>query len=105
MASDTLPPDLTLLGGTLTELAREQRLLRLQVDNIAARLAGHDTRFAGVEASIHGLIGEMSRGFGQQQQQLTRIELRLDAVQAGLTGIGATLADNTRLLTDFLSRS
>jgi uncharacterized protein involved in exopolysaccharide biosynthesis len=113
MADTPLPqPDLTLLSGSIAEMGRDQRLLRLQVDNIAARLASHDQRFtaidsrlATVEQSIHGLTSETARGFGQQQQQLTRIEQRLDAVQAGLTGIGAALAENTRLLADFLARS
>jgi hypothetical protein len=120
MADDTLPPpDLTLLGGTITEMGRDVRLLRLQVDNIAARLASHDQRFsaldtrltgidqrfASIEQSIHNLIGETARGFGQQQQQLTRLEQRFDVVDAGLTAIREGLAANTKLLTDLLGRS
>ena len=111
MADTPIPPDLTLLGGTITEVGRDVRLLRLQMDNMAARLASHDQRFtaldarsAGIEQSIHNLIGEVARGFGQQQQQLTRMEKRFDVVDTGLTGIGATLAENTRLLSDFLAR-
>jgi uncharacterized coiled-coil protein SlyX len=109
MATDTLPPDLTLLSGSITEMGRDVRLLRLQVDNIAARLAAqdqrHDQRFSAIdqrlatlEQSIHELIGETARGFGQQQQQLTRVEQRLDALGTGLAGIQETLAAQTKLL-------
>jgi hypothetical protein len=119
VADDTIPPpDLTLLGGTITEMGRDVRLLRLQVDNIAARLGTHDQRFSaldtrltgidqrftGIEQSIHNLIGEVARGFGQQQQQLTRIEKRFDAADAGLTAIREGLAANTKLLSDLLAR-
>jgi uncharacterized coiled-coil protein SlyX len=109
MADTPIPPDLTLLSGQITETGRDVRLLRLQVDNIAARLAAqdqrHDQRFTAVdqrlatlEQSIHELIGETARGFGQQQQQLTRVEQRLDALGTGLAGIQETLAAQTKLL-------
>jgi hypothetical protein len=124
MASETLSPEITLLGGQITEIGRDLRPLRLQVDNIArlatndqrftgidGRLSGIDQRFTGVEGrlaaveqSIHDLIGETARGFGQQQQRLTRIEQRFDAVDAGLGAIREGLAANTRLLTDLLGR-
>lgn len=111
MAGTSLPPDLTLLSGQITETGRDIRLLRLQVDNIAARLATHDQRFTAIdqrlatlEQSTHELIGETARGFGQQQQQLTRVEQRLDALGTGLAGIQETLAAQTKLLTDALAR-
>jgi hypothetical protein len=118
VADDTIPPDLTLLGGQITEMGRDVRLMRLQVDNIAARLAAHDQRFTAidqrftaidgrlgtVEQSIHELTGEMARGFGQQQQQLTRIEKRFDVVDAGLTALRDGMAENTKLLSDLLAR-
>ena len=53
---------------------------------------GIEARLATVEQSIHELISEIARGFGQQQQQLTRMEQRFDAVDAGLAGIRSTLA-------------
>jgi hypothetical protein len=91
MAFDTIPPpNLPLIGGAVTEIARDLRLLRLQVDAFAARLATHDQRFT------PDLIGEVARGFGQQQEQLTRIEQRFDAVDAGLTAIRTTLAEMVR---------
>jgi uncharacterized coiled-coil protein SlyX len=113
MADTPIPPDLTLLSGSMTEMGRDLRLLRLQVDNIAARLASHDQRFTSIdgrftaldgrmatmEQSIHGLTGEMARGFGQQGQQLTRMEQQIGVLNAGLTEIKTTLAESIRLLT------
>ena len=94
--------DLTLLAGTLSELARDMRLMRLQVDNLASRfagldgrLSGLDGRIAGLEQSFHDLVGEVSRGFGQQQQQITRLEKRIDGVDAGLAALRLDLASNT----------
>jgi uncharacterized coiled-coil protein SlyX len=121
MATETLPPpplDLTLLGGNIAEITRDIRMLRLQVDIITGRLAGQDQRFttidqrftgidgrmAEIEKSIHGMLGEMSRGFGQQQQQLTRMEKRFDGVEATLADLGRTLGEQTKLLTDLLAR-
>jgi len=96
--SETL--DLTLLTGT--EIARDVRLMRLQVDNLSSRLSGQDGRLGGIEGrlgameqSFHGLVGEMSRGFGQVQQQLTRGEKRIEAVDAGLTALREELAAST----------
>lgn len=92
--------DVTLLSGSVAEIGRDLRLLRLQIDIIAGRLANQAVRFTGIEGrlatveqSIHELIGETARGFGQQQQ-LTRIEQRFDAVDTGLADIAAALAAN-----------
>jgi len=98
--SDTV--DLTLISGTLQELARDVRLLRLQIDSLASRAAGQDSRLGGIdgriaamEQSFHELVGEVSRGFGQVQQQITRLEKRTDQVDAGLSTLRADLADST----------
>jgi hypothetical protein len=98
--SDTI--DLTMLSGQMQEVVREVRLLRLQVDNVVSRITGHDARFSGIDGrlssldqSFHDLAGEMSRGFGQMQQQLTRHEKRLDAVDAGLAQLRVDLGDST----------
>jgi hypothetical protein len=40
-----------------------------------------------LEQAIYGIINELGRGFGQQQQQITRLEKRIDAVDVGLTGL------------------
>jgi hypothetical protein len=40
-----------------------------------------------LEQAIHGIINELGRGFDQQQQQITRLEKRIDAVDVGLTGL------------------
>jgi hypothetical protein len=105
--------DLTLLSGTMLEISRDIRLMRLQLDSLASRLSGQDGRIGGIdgriagvegrlgalEGSFHDLVGETSRGFGQQQQQLTRLEKRIDAVDAGLATLRTELAeDTTRIL-------
>jgi chromosome segregation ATPase len=94
--------DLTLLASGVQEIAREVRLMRLQVDNLASRLSGQDGRLGGIEGrigameqSFHDLLGEVSRSFGQMQQQATRQEKRTEAVDAGLTALRAELADST----------
>jgi hypothetical protein len=84
--------DLTLLSSTVQEIGRELRLLRLQVDQLASVLP---QRLTVIEQSFHDLVGEVSRGFGQMQQQATRHEKRLEAVDAGLTALRAELAENT----------
>ncbi len=81
--SETL--DLTVLSGLVQETAREARLMRLQVDNLASRFAGMEQRVSVLEQSFHDLVGEVSRGFSQVQQRATRHEKRLDAVDAGWT--------------------
>jgi hypothetical protein len=98
--SDTV--DLTLLAGSLTEITRDVRLMRLQLDNMASRLSaqegrigGIDGRIASLEQSFHDLVGEVSRGFGQQQQQLTRLEKRLDGLDAGLSTLRTDLVAGT----------
>ena len=73
-------------------MQRDLRLLRLQTDNLASRVGTLDQRVATLEQAIHGIISEMGRGFGQQQQQIARLEKRIDAVDAGLTGIREELA-------------
>jgi hypothetical protein len=84
--------DLTLLSSTVQEIGRELRLLRLQVDQLASVLP---QRLAVIEQSFHDLVGEVSRGFGQVQQQATRQEKRLEAVDAGLTALRGELAAST----------
>jgi prefoldin subunit 5 len=94
--------DLTVLSGLMQETQREMRLLRLQTDNLAARvgtldqrLSTVDQRLATLEQAAHGIIGEMGRGFGQTQQQATRLEKRIDAVDAGLTALRAAMDAST----------
>ncbi len=87
--------DLTLLAGTMQEVAREVRLMRLQLDNLASRLAGQEGRVGALEQSFHDLVGEVSRGLGQVQQQITRQEKRLEAVDGGLAALRAELAEST----------
>lgn len=98
--SDTV--DLTLLAGSLQEITRNIRLMRLQMDNLASRLNAQDGRLAGIdgrigamEQSFHDLVGEVSRGFGQQQQQLMRMEKRFDVLGFGLAALQESLAANT----------
>lgn len=98
--SDTV--DLTLLAGSLLEITRDVRLMRLQLDNMAARISGQDGRLGGIdgriasmEQSFHDLVGEVSRGFGQQQQQLARMEKRFDVVEAGLAALQVNLDAST----------
>ena len=66
--------------------------LCLQVDQLAT---GLPPRMAVIEQSFHELVGEVSRGFGQLQQQATRLEKRLDAVDAGLSALRGELVDST----------
>jgi hypothetical protein len=76
--------------------------MRLQLDNLAARTSAQDGRLGGIdgriavmEQSFHDLVGEVSRGFDQQQQQATRQEKRLDTLDAGLSALQSDLASST----------
>jgi hypothetical protein len=98
--SDTV--DVTLMVGLVQETAREVRLLRLQTENLASRFAGMEQRLAVMEQSFHELVGEISRGFGQMQQQMTRQERRLDAVDAGLSSLREGSAKTVEMLQELL---
>ena len=87
--------DLTLLSGAVTGIERDLRLLRLQVDNVVSRFASMEQRLAVLEQSFHDLVAEMSRGFGQMQQQAARQEKRLDVLDAGLSDLRAGMDDST----------
>lgn len=84
--------DLSFISGLVQGLDREMRLLRLQVDNLAS---GIPPRLTVIERSFHELTGEVSRGFGQMQQQLTRHEKRFDGLDAALAKLGTDLAEST----------
>ena len=84
--------DLSFISGLVQGLDREMRLLRLQVDNLAG---GIPPRLAVIEQSFHELTGEVARGFGQMQQQFSRQEQRLNALDAGLAKLGVDLAEST----------
>jgi hypothetical protein len=79
--------DFSLLTGKLAELEREARLLRLQVAQLVNQGATHDQRLATLEQGFHDLVREVSAGFGQQQQQITRIEHRLEGLGTALDGL------------------
>ena len=98
--SDTV--DVTLMAGLTPETAREVRLLRLQTENLASRFAGMEQRLAVMERSFHELVGEISRGFGQTQQQMTRQEKRLDAADAGLSSLREGSAKTAEMLQELL---
>jgi hypothetical protein len=85
-----------------TRLAEALGEMRTSFADVRTAFAGQDGRLGGIEGrlsameqSFHGLVNEVSRGFGQQQQQLTRLEKRINAVDAGLSALGAALADST----------
>jgi hypothetical protein len=84
--------DLSFISGLVQGLDQEMRLLRLQVDNLAG---GIPPRLAVIEQSFHELTGEVARGFGQMQQQFSRQEQRLNALDAGLGKLAADLAEST----------
>jgi hypothetical protein len=84
--------DLTLLSGMIQGVDREMRLMRLQLEQIAG---GMPPRLSAVEQSFHGLTVEVTRGFGQLQQQLTRQEKRLDALDGGLATLRSALNEST----------
>ena len=90
--------DSTLLGGTVQEIARAMRLLRLQVESSSTRMGVVDQRLTNLEQGLDRLTSRVSRGFGQIQQQLTRTEKRFDAVDAGLGALREQAATNTRQL-------
>jgi hypothetical protein len=75
------------------ETARDVRLLRLQVGNIASRLFGIEGRVGTLEQAFHELVGETARGFGQVQ--LTRHEKRFDMLDVGLASLRGDLAEST----------
>ncbi len=87
--------DLTLLSGTVVEIARDVRLMRLQIDAVASRLASQDGRIGALEQSFHELLGETSRDFGQVQHQLTRLDKRIETIDAKLGDIQTGLAGST----------
>jgi septal ring factor EnvC (AmiA/AmiB activator) len=106
--SDTV--DLTFLSSQMTGLERELRLVRLQLENVTQRIAGIDgrtslieARLGGLEQSFHDLAAEMSRGFGQMQQQLTRLERRIDQVDAGLGAMHISNERTEKLLAEILA--
>jgi hypothetical protein len=101
--SDEVIPHLTLLSGPTQETAREVRLMRLQLDNLVARAAGADQRIGVLEQSFHELVGEVARGFGQLQQQVSRQEKRLDAIDAGLTSLRETAAESVRQMGELVA--
>jgi hypothetical protein len=95
--SDTI--DLSLLSSPMQGLDRDLRLMMSQVDAVIPRLAA-------LEQSFHDLVAEVARGFGQVQQQMTRQEKRIDAVDNGLASLQAALADSTaRIIEAFGARS
>jgi prefoldin subunit 5 len=83
--SDTI--DLTMLSGSIQEMQRDLRLLRLQTETMAARNGTLDQ-------AIHGTINEIGRGFDQLQQQVTRLERRVDGVDAELTALREAVDTN-----------
>jgi prefoldin subunit 5 len=83
--SDTI--DLTMLSGSIQEMQRDLRLLRLQTETMAARNGTLDQ-------AIHGTINEIGRGFDQLQQQVTRLERRIDGVDAELTALREAVDTN-----------
>ena len=99
--------DLTLLGGRMHEMARELRFVRLQLDQLTAtvppRLAALEQSYAALERSSHELTSETARGFGQVQQQQTRMEQRLNAVADGLASINRQLGEQASALADILA--
>jgi hypothetical protein len=119
MSEEPSLADPTLLSGLVQKMARDVRLLRLQLDNLAPRLISTDQRLAITEQrfvavdqrlavkerSIHQLIGEVSCGFRQMQQQLTRGEKRFDAMNAGLAGPAASSPRVEDLVADRVAKA
>jgi hypothetical protein len=48
-----------------------------------------------LEESLHDLVADVARGFGEVQQQMNRLEKRIDAVADGVASLRAQLADST----------
>ena len=48
-----------------------------------------------IEQSFHALVSEVARGFVQRRQQLTRVERRIDAVDARVAALRTALLDGT----------
>jgi hypothetical protein len=98
--------DLTMLAGTLQEVQRDMRLPRVQLEQLAgtapARLDSIDARLGVMEKIVHSLATEITRDFGQVQQGLTRHERRFDTLDAGLTSLRESAADNTQQLEEVL---
>jgi hypothetical protein len=40
-----------------------------------------------LEQSYHDLVAEVARGFGQIQQKITQLEMRIDAIDTGVANI------------------
>jgi hypothetical protein len=93
MADEHPLSDLTQLGGAIAEMARDLRLLRVQVEHIAARLAAHEQRLTALDA--RSALIERST-----PQQLSRF----DAVDAALTAIREWLLANQRMLIELVGR-
>ena len=86
--------DLSFISGVIS-LDIVMRLLRLQVDIWRDVTDQRTLLLAVIERSFHELTGEVSRGFGQMQQQLTRHEKRFDGLDAALAKLGTDLAEST----------
>jgi Tfp pilus assembly protein PilN len=87
--------DLTLLSGKLQEVERDVRFIRIQLEALTAVVPA---RLGSIEQVTNTLISEMSRGFGQVQQQLTRQEKRLDQVHVGLADLNNTVSSQSATL-------
>jgi hypothetical protein len=85
-SDDTI--DLRMMFSQAQENARELRLVRIQLAHLNGTLP---SRLTELEQAFHAVADELSRGFGQMQQQLTRNEKRLDAVDRGLSEILAAI--------------
>jgi TolA-binding protein len=101
--------DLTLLSGLVQETQRETRLLRLQMESVVSRLttmdqriATLDQRIATLEQGFHALLAEFGRGQGQMQQQITRVEQRIDGVSSGLSEMHRALDDGINRVIEVL---
>jgi hypothetical protein len=72
--------DLSMLGAQVQELDRQLRLVRLRLDTLVSSTGNTNNRLTTIEQGSHGLTGEMARGFGQIQQQLTKHTRQLTVV-------------------------
>ena len=68
-------------------MAQDRKNSRNCQQALDQRVTTLDQRMGALEQAIYGIINELGRGFGQQQQQITRLEKRIDAVDVGLTGL------------------
>jgi hypothetical protein len=115
--SDGDTTDQTILCGIAPEMSRDPRLMRLQMDSLESRLAGHDGSFSTIdgrlsgidgrigalEQSFHDLANEASRSFSQMQQKLMHNEKRLESLDAGLAAIHKELASWAETLAAILA--